>query len=370
MKIAQIGALMETRLQSLAEARGRGRKVVGYLAGGFVPDELIYASGAIPLCLSHGGDARSAEQALSLVPNVICPFARAQLGETLLRTNPFYTSLDLVVVPITCQHLKQIGDVWEHYEMVQVFKLGVPYDCQDDYELDYYRDRLAELKKALERLTGNVITDDKLNEAIAVYNRLRGLLKTLSLLRREPQPADQYPRLRPAEPRLDVRRPGHDLRGARGRVRRHRQTGIARPLPFAQETPGAADRARPRLRRLRPHQNDRGRGGRHRGRGDVRGHPRLLAGGRRCRRSARPPREELPARQETGCFCEGGDAQEARFRSRSHRAVRRRWGALVPASLLRNVRRGVVPLREGAARAGHRRCSWSSPTTTTSMPAR
>ena len=189
MKIAEIGALMETGLQPLAEARARGRKVVGYLPGGFVPDELIYASGAIPLCLSHGGDARSAEQALSLVPNVICPFARAQLGETLLRTNPFYTSLDLVVVPITCQHLKQIGDVWEHHEMVQVFKLGVPYDCQDEYELDYYRDRLAALKKMLERLTGNVITDDKLNEAIAVYNRLRGLLKTLSLLRRGPQPA-------------------------------------------------------------------------------------------------------------------------------------------------------------------------------------
>jgi benzoyl-CoA reductase/2-hydroxyglutaryl-CoA dehydratase subunit BcrC/BadD/HgdB len=189
MKIPQIGALMETRLRALAEARSRGTKVVGYLPGGFVPDELIYASGAIGLCLSHGGEARAAERALALVPNVICPFARAQIGEMLLRTNPFYASLDLVVVPTTCQHLKQVGDVWEHYDMVEVFKLGVPYDCQDEYELDYYRDRLSELKKALEHLTGTVITDDKLSDAIAVYNRLRGLLKTLSLLRRGPRPA-------------------------------------------------------------------------------------------------------------------------------------------------------------------------------------
>lgn len=189
MKIPQIGALLETRLQALAEARSRGTKVVGYLPGGYVPDELIYASGAIPLCLSHGGDARSAERALALVPNLICPFARAQIGETLLRTNPFYASLDLVVVPTTCQHLKQAGDVWEHYDMVEVFKLGVPYDCQDDYELEYYRDRLAALKATLERLTGTAITDDRLNEAIAVYNRLRGLLKTLSLQRRGPRPA-------------------------------------------------------------------------------------------------------------------------------------------------------------------------------------
>jgi len=116
MIIPQVGSLIEARLRSLAEARARGTKVVGYLAGGYVPYELIYASGAIPLCLSHGGDARSAEQALSLVPNVICPFARAQIGETLLRANPFYTTLDLAVVPSTCQHLKQVGDVWEHYE--------------------------------------------------------------------------------------------------------------------------------------------------------------------------------------------------------------------------------------------------------------
>ena len=188
MTMPQIEALMEARLQTLAEARAAGRTVVGYLPGGYVPDELIYASGAIPLCLTHGGDARSAEQALSLVPNVICPFARAQIGETLLKANPFYTSLDLAVVPSTCQHLKQVGDVWEHYGMLEVFKLGVPYDCQDDYEVEYYRDRLAELRKALERLTGNIISDEKLNDAIDVYNRLRGLLKTLSLVRRERQP--------------------------------------------------------------------------------------------------------------------------------------------------------------------------------------
>jgi benzoyl-CoA reductase/2-hydroxyglutaryl-CoA dehydratase subunit BcrC/BadD/HgdB len=188
MMVPQIGSFIETRLRTMAEARAGDTKVVGYLPGGYVPDELIYASGAIPLCLCHGGDARSPERALSLVPDVICPFARAQIGETLLKENPFYAGLDLAVVPTTCQHLKQIGDVWEHYEMVDVFKLGVPYDCQDDYELEYFRDRLSELRKTLEHLTGNTITDGKLSEAIEVYNRLRRLLQTLSLSRRETPP--------------------------------------------------------------------------------------------------------------------------------------------------------------------------------------
>ncbi len=185
MVTSQIASLMEARLSALEEAGDSGTKIVGYFPGGYVPDELVYASGAIPLCLSHGGDARPAEEALSLVPNVICPFARAQIGEALLRTNLLYKKLDLVVVPCTCQHLKQVGDVWEYYGTVDIFKLGVPYDNKDAYEIDYFRERLSELKGLLEHLTGNVITSDKLTEAMNIYNRLRGLLKTLSLARRE-----------------------------------------------------------------------------------------------------------------------------------------------------------------------------------------
>ena len=84
-----------------------------------------------------------ADEALSLVPSVICPFARAQIGQMLLKTDPFYSAIDLLVVPSTCQHMKKIGDVWEYREGPQVFKLGVPYEHDKDFELEYYRDRLT-----------------------------------------------------------------------------------------------------------------------------------------------------------------------------------------------------------------------------------
>ncbi len=175
-----IDSLLQDRREALEKARADGTKVVGYFPGGYVPEELIYASGAIPLCLASGGSARAADEALSIVPNVICPFARAQIGEMLLKTDPFYSALDLLVVPSTCQHVKKIGDIWEYYEGPQVFKLGVPYEHDKDFELEYYRDRLIALKERLEALTGSTITDDKLVEAVGVYNRLRALLKELS----------------------------------------------------------------------------------------------------------------------------------------------------------------------------------------------
>ena len=90
MITAYVDSLLRDRREALERAKSDGTKVVGYFPGGYVPEELIYASGAIPLCLASGGDARVADEALSLVPSVICPFARAQIGEMLLKTDPFY----------------------------------------------------------------------------------------------------------------------------------------------------------------------------------------------------------------------------------------------------------------------------------------
>jgi benzoyl-CoA reductase/2-hydroxyglutaryl-CoA dehydratase subunit BcrC/BadD/HgdB len=86
--------------------------------------------------------------------------------------------------------MKKIGDVWEYLKGPQVFKLGVPYEHDKDFELEYFRDRLHALKERLEAVTGNAITTDKLSEAVDVYNRLRRLLRTLGETRRNAHQAD------------------------------------------------------------------------------------------------------------------------------------------------------------------------------------
>ena len=144
----------------------------GYFPGPYVPEELVYASGALPVCLAHGGNAQIADRALSLLPPVICPFARAQVGEMLLKTSPVYEAIDMLVVPSTCQHLRKTGDLWEYYEATEVFKLGVPYDPGEGLALTYYRARLDDLRARLESLTGRTITDVSLGDAVSVYNRL------------------------------------------------------------------------------------------------------------------------------------------------------------------------------------------------------
>jgi len=186
MEQGHLATHLRDRPAQLWEAKKNGGKIIGYFPGNYVPEEIIYASGAVPVCLAHGGSAEPADAALSEVPNIICPFARAQIGERLLRMNPYYSMLDMLVAPITCQHLKKAADVWEYYGDIEIFKLGIPHQYEADFELGYFADRLRALKDRLQAFTGNEVTREKLVKAINLYNRMRDLLRKISMLRSAP----------------------------------------------------------------------------------------------------------------------------------------------------------------------------------------
>jgi benzoyl-CoA reductase/2-hydroxyglutaryl-CoA dehydratase subunit BcrC/BadD/HgdB len=90
----------------------------------------------------------------------------------------------MLVAPITCQHLKKVAEIWEYQGDLEIFKLGIPHQHNDDFEMEYFTDRLKVLKDRLQAFTGNEITDEKIAEAIELYNKMRELFKNISSLRR------------------------------------------------------------------------------------------------------------------------------------------------------------------------------------------
>ena len=128
----RLATYLKDRPAQLEEAKKKGVKIVGYFPGNYVPEEIIYASGAVPLCLIHGANPHPADVGLSLAPHVICPFSRTQLGERLLKENPYYHMMDMLVAPITCQHLKKVAEIWEYNREVEMFKLGIPQQYSND----------------------------------------------------------------------------------------------------------------------------------------------------------------------------------------------------------------------------------------------
>jgi benzoyl-CoA reductase/2-hydroxyglutaryl-CoA dehydratase subunit BcrC/BadD/HgdB len=183
MEENRLATYLRDRPEQLREMKKNGVKVIGYFPGNYVPEEIIYASGAVPLCLIHGGSPHTADAALSVVPQVICPFARAQIGERLLKENPYYSMIDMLVAPVTCQHLKKVAEVWEYEGGLEIFKLGIPHQHYNDFELEYFVGRLRALKDRLQAFTGNEITSEKIVGAIDLYNRMRSLLRKISLIR-------------------------------------------------------------------------------------------------------------------------------------------------------------------------------------------
>jgi benzoyl-CoA reductase/2-hydroxyglutaryl-CoA dehydratase subunit BcrC/BadD/HgdB len=178
---------LETRLTHLENAKTKGIKIVGYFPGNYVPEEIIYASGAVPVCLASVS-SRHANAALNEMPDIICPFARAQIGQRLLKTDEYYSMIDMLIAPITCIHIKETAEWCEHHGGVEIFKLGVPHQYSTDFGLEYYIDRLKVLKHRLEDLTGNAIADKHLSEAIDLYNRIRKFLRNIALLRTASHP--------------------------------------------------------------------------------------------------------------------------------------------------------------------------------------
>jgi len=184
----RITSHLRERPTQLRQFKEKGGKIAGFFVGDYVPEELIYAAGAVPIGMCHGGDPMPANAALAATTRFLCPFARAQYGERLLKEQPYYNLVDMVVVPITCQHLRRAGDLWDYFTDVRVFRLGIPHEYDGDNGLKYYHDRLVDLKGSLEELTGNKITEEALKKAIGLYNKMRDLLREIGLTRTAPNP--------------------------------------------------------------------------------------------------------------------------------------------------------------------------------------
>ena len=175
------------RAADLQELKKQGKKIVGYFPGGYMPDELVYASGAVPVALNRGGDHEAVEVAGAYIVRWVYTFGRAHIGYKMLGTEPLYDLIDILVIPITDNHVRITADAWDVYTDVDVFRFGVPH-VKHDRALEYYLKGLFSLKDRLERLTGTEITEQRLREVIDLSNRERELLKELSLMRKSDRP--------------------------------------------------------------------------------------------------------------------------------------------------------------------------------------
>jgi benzoyl-CoA reductase/2-hydroxyglutaryl-CoA dehydratase subunit BcrC/BadD/HgdB len=181
-----LSTYLEGRVSELKRLKGEGKKIVGYITGGFMPEALVWAGGAIPVGLNRGGDHSAVLKSTEYIPRFIDAYSRAQIGYWALE-EPLYRLVDLVVVPCTDKNISAIADCWEMWTETKVLKLGIPHNKRE-HAFKYYLEGLHLLKEEIEKLTGNTITEDKLRKEIDLSNRMRFLLRQISEMRKAERP--------------------------------------------------------------------------------------------------------------------------------------------------------------------------------------
>lgn len=185
--IERLAQHVRGRVTDFAKMRKEGRKIIGYAPGGWMPEDMVWAVGAVPVPLLRGGSHEAVAESGAYIPRFIDTFSRSQIGYVKLGDDPLYQMFDLVVVPIEDCNNRMIAEMFDYFTDVKAFRYGIPH-CKDDLAYGYYLDSLRGFKEKLESFTGNKTDEGKLKEGIALSNRMWELLDKISELRKSPKP--------------------------------------------------------------------------------------------------------------------------------------------------------------------------------------
>jgi benzoyl-CoA reductase/2-hydroxyglutaryl-CoA dehydratase subunit BcrC/BadD/HgdB len=175
------------RVTALADMKKQGKKLIGYSPGGYLPEDLVLAVGAVPVPLLRGGNHEAVVESSAYVPRFLDTFCRSQIGYRMLGEEPLYQMIDYLVVPVTDNNSRVIADTFCFFTDVEGFRFGVPHQKQDN-GIAYYADGIKLLIEWLEQVTGNKLDEPKLRESIALSNRMWELLEKISELRKSATP--------------------------------------------------------------------------------------------------------------------------------------------------------------------------------------
>ena len=168
----------------IKEFKARGGKVFGWLCA-YVPEELIYAAGALPVRITGYQDETELAEGTAHLSSVSCSFSRSCLQMALKGE---YKFLDGIIGGSTCDGVRRLFDHWCRYvdtPFSQIISVPRKYNTST---AEFFYSEVISLKSNLEKYLAVNITDEALLNAIHIYNRSREILAKLYELRKRDDP--------------------------------------------------------------------------------------------------------------------------------------------------------------------------------------
>lgn len=167
------------RPMELIEHQKKGGKVFGTFCL-YVPDEVVFAAGAIATGLC-GGSQFWVPGGEKVLPVNTCPLIKASVGARLDRTCPFFRIADMYVGETTCDGKKKAYEILG--EDVPIHVMDLP-QMKRQKDIQAWAEEIKEFMKVVEEFTGNTITVKSLADSIQLINGKRKALKRLYEMRK------------------------------------------------------------------------------------------------------------------------------------------------------------------------------------------
>lgn len=166
--------------------RAQGKKALGVICC-HIPLEILHAAGIMPVRMRATNCVDSSE-AETWMSSFSCSYARSILQYWLCGVY----KLDGLIASDGCIMAARIYDNASYINNTEnkgqfIMQIGVP-RMHTPRAVPFYKAELEDLAQALERLTGEKLTDEKLKASAALYNEARALLRQVYELRK-----DKYP---------------------------------------------------------------------------------------------------------------------------------------------------------------------------------
>lgn len=152
-----------------------GKKVIGCMPV-YCPEELVYAADMVPFGV--WGAEIEVSKAKSYFPAFICSILQTSLEMGLKGE---LDQLSGIMIPILCDSLKCMGQNWDQgVKNVEFIPVIHPQNRKMEAGVEFLMTQYNKIKNKLEEISGNKITDDKLKDAIDIYNEHKKIMREFS----------------------------------------------------------------------------------------------------------------------------------------------------------------------------------------------
>ena len=168
----------DTTFPTLKRWRERGGKIVGHFQVSF-PEEIVHAAGLLPFKVR--GAPIETVHADSRFGSYLCSILKSSLELALSKT----VELEMFVTHPICDAARNLAAVWGRNVSYPCQILYLPQNPNSPHSKIYLRGEYDRLKRSIEKITGEQISDEALRNSIAIFNENRALIRELYEIKKE-----------------------------------------------------------------------------------------------------------------------------------------------------------------------------------------